>query len=131
MKTILTALLFLAAAGPAAAASSCIVPSVATANVVNVTRDGNLSHYRVAINITNATGGTQASNTLQFVDIYHDRQKLDAIGIPPLHPNGSYKAYYTFTRSSDAGDGTTKLHLPIRMVQPVCTATAPAATVTF
>ena len=95
-----------------------------------MTRDGNLNHYRIAIKILNATSSSQASGTLQFVDIYHDRQKLDAIGVPPLRSSGSYKAFYTFTRSTDAGNGTTTLHLPIRMTQPPCAGTS-VRTVTF
>lgn len=132
MKAILTALFLLAATGPAfAASSSCVVPTVSSASVVDVSHDGNLNHYRVAMTIVNDGNTAQASNTLQFVDIYHDRQKLDAIGVPPLKPGGSYKAFYTFTRSNDAGDGTTTLHVPMRMVQPVCSAAEPARTVTF
>lgn len=131
MKAILTALFLLVTTTCALATPSCIVPTVTSANVVNVAHDGNLNHYRVAINIANTTDGTQAGNTLQFVDVFHARQKLDAIGVPPLHPGKSYQAFYTFTRSSDAGDGTTTLLLPIRMVQPACTAAMPARTITF
>jgi hypothetical protein len=80
--------------------------------------------------LSNKTSGVQASNTLQFIDIYHARQRLDAIGVPPLRAGGSYQAFYTFTRAADAGDGTTTLFLRMRMVQPVCGA-APATTVTF
>jgi hypothetical protein len=131
MKPILTALFMLLALAPVPANASCIVPSVASARVVDVSHDGNLNHYRIEMTILNNANAAQASNTLQFVDIYHARQRLDAIGVPPLRPGGSYKAFYTFTRSGDAGDQTTTLHLPMRLVQPACVVTPPARTITF
>ncbi len=130
MKLIFTALYLLAATSPAFAASPCVAPTVTSAIVDNVSHDGNLNHYHIAMTISNRTDSSQASNTLQFVDVYHDRQRLDAIGVPPLRSGASYKAFYTFARSSDAGGGTTTLHLPIRMVQPACAAAA-VRTITF
>ena len=130
MKTIFTALFLLTTTVPALANTTCVAPSVRSARVNNIAHDGNLNHYLVEMVVSNVTNSAQASNTLQFVDIYNDRQKLDAIGVPPLRPGASYTAYYTFTRSSDAGDGTTDLKLRTRMVQPACD-TAPARTVTF
>jgi opacity protein-like surface antigen len=108
--------------GPVAA--QCIAPTVAAARIGGVTRSDGLNHYRVVMNIENAHDA-QPSDTLQFVDIYHDGVKLDAIGVPPLKSSGSYSAAYTFTRSSDAGEGTTTLNLQIEMRQPVCKITGP------
>ncbi len=130
MKVMATILILMSAIVPAAA-NTCVAPTVSSARVVDVSHDGNLNHYRIEMTILNNTSATQARNTMQFVDIYKNHQKLDAIGIPPLHPGGSYKAYYTLSRSSEAGEGSVTLNLLTRVVQPACAATAPARTITF
>jgi len=120
MIRFIAAVLFLVAlAPPAAPAATCMGPNPAIGPVAvkSVTNDGGTSEYHLAGTVTNLGSVGQPSNTLQFVDIYVDRVKLDDRGIPPLAPGQSYTFGYTFVRSADAGNGTTTVHFRVRMVQ--------------
>jgi CARDB len=126
LQTLAAAVLAASSVGQAAA---CTAPAVTAAHVANVTRDAGTNLYHLAITVTNS-GSAQPNNTLQSVDVSYARQKLDALSVPPLQAGGTYTANYTFRRSSDAGDGTTRLHLLLDMRQPACTSSSPF-TVTF
>ena len=119
-KPVLTAALVLACTPAALAASPCTGadPALTSAAVKNVTTDGGINHYTISGVVTNVGTAKQASNVLQFVDIYRDREKMDNIGIPPLKPGQSYTYSWTFDRSTGAGQGTTRLHLRLRMTNP-------------
>lgn len=120
LKPFLAAALVLACTPAALAATPCAGadPALTSAAVKNVTTDGGINHYSISGVVTNTGRARQASNVLQFVDVYRDREKLDNIGIPPLKPGQSYTFSWTFDRSTEAGDGTTRLHLRLRMTNP-------------
>jgi subtilase family serine protease len=115
----LAALSVLALAPPAALAVTCAGanPAITSVTVKNVTTSGGISTYHMVGTVTNLGSQAQPSNTLQFVDIYIDRQKRNDRGIPPLAPGQSYTFGFDWPRSSDAGPGTTTVHFQIRMVQ--------------
>lgn len=100
-------------------AATCAGPNPAITSVVvkNVTNDGLTSQYHISGTVKNLGSEAQPSNTLQFVDIYVDRMKRNDRGIPPLRPGESYQFGYTWTRSVNAGSGSTTAHFRIRMVQ--------------
>lgn len=122
LKTLTLAALAAVLAMPpvhaAAAGCSGADPALSQVVVKNVTQVGGLNEYHLTGTVTNTGSQKQASNVLQFVDIYRDREKMDNIGIPPLKPGQSYTFGWKFQRSQDAGDNTTRLHFRLRMVQP-------------
>jgi hypothetical protein len=109
LRSIFALFLAVAAAPSAAAAATCAGPNPAIASVAvkSSTTNGQLNTYHIVGTVTNLGGQAQASNTLQFVNIFVDRQKRDDRGIPPLKPGQSYAFGYDWTRASDAGAGTT------------------------
>jgi hypothetical protein len=46
---------------------------------------------------------------LQSLDVLQDGERVDRVGLQPLRPKQSQRVTYAFDRSSDAGDGTTRL----------------------
>jgi subtilase family serine protease len=120
MTRVLSVLVFAALVSPvgtSAATCAGANPAIASVVVKNVTTSGNLSSYHIVGTVTNRGSQAQPSNTLQFVDIYVDRQKRNDRGIPPLAPGQSYTFGFDWSRSSDAGQGTTTVHFQLRMVQ--------------
>lgn len=120
MIRILTALFAALALAPnAARAQGCAGPNpaITALAVKNVSTSGNLSTYHIGGTVTNLGTQAQPSNTLQFVDIYIDTQKRNDRGIPPLAPGQTYNFGFDWTRSSDAGAGTTIARFRMRMVQ--------------
>lgn len=119
MIRVLTAALFAAFLAPlGASAASCTGanPAITSAVVKNVTSAGQLNTYHMTGTVTNLGTAGQSSSTLQFVDIYVDGQKRNDRGIPPLAPGQSYNFGYDWSRSSDAGPGSTTIRFRIRMV---------------
>ena len=128
MKTILVTLLALAfTATAASAACNGADPSIASVAVSNVTSTGGLNHYHVRGTVTNIGSQAQPSNTLQFVNIYENGQKLDDKGIPPLAPGQSYQFEYVSDRSVQAGVGSSKLVFRLDVEQPASAECGPAA----
>jgi hypothetical protein len=117
-----TALVLLAALAlvpsPANAACAGPDPSIASVSLAHVSTSGGLSTYRFSGSIVNAGNAAQASNVLQFVDVFQSGEKSNSIGIPPLRPHQSYAFSYSAQRSNDAGSGTTKLLFRLRMKSP-------------
>ncbi len=115
----LAAVAVLALAPSAGSAAVCAGPNPAITSVAvkHVTTNGSINTYDIAGTVTNLGSQKQASNTLQFVDIYIDRQKRNERGIPPLAPGQSYSFAFNWSRSTDAGPGTTTVHFRIRTVQ--------------
>jgi hypothetical protein len=103
---------------PANAACSGPDPSIASVSLGHVSTNGGLSTYRFNGSIVNAGNATQASNVLQFVDVFQSGEKSNSIGIPPLRLHQSYAFSYSAQRSADAGSGTTKLLFRLRMKSP-------------
>ena len=84
--------------------------TIASVTVKSVAPQGALNHYTISTTVVNSGGMPQPNGTLQFVNIYQEvGEKLDARGIPPLRPGESYTFAWSYVRSRDAGDGTTKL----------------------
>jgi|HubBroStandDraft_4_1064222.scaffolds.fasta_scaffold00004_91 hypothetical protein len=113
---VLTAGLFaLALVSTAAPAATCAGPNPAITSVVvkSVTSTGTVDVYHLVGTVTNLGSQGQPSNTLQFVDIYTDTVKHDDRGIPPLGAGKSYTFGYDWTRSADAGKGTTTMQFRI------------------
>jgi hypothetical protein len=110
LRTILATLLLLA---PAAVASAATCPGtdpqITSVAVVTSVRSGALVHYHLSGKVVNLGAASQASNVLQSVDIFDADDKLDTKSIPPLAAGQSFTFTYVFTRSGDAGAGTTTL----------------------
>ena len=128
-------ILFILALTPLEApAATCSGPNPAITSVAvkNVTSNASTNEYHIVGTVTNLGSQAEPSNTLQFVDVYVDRMKRTDRGIPPLRPGQSYQFGYTWTRSVDAGTGTTTAHFRIRMVQGSdCNPTNGTNSVTF
>lgn len=93
-----------------AAASSCSTagPAVTGATVRSVTRNGDLNHYVIAIQVTNTGRSTQPGNTLQSVDVLQNDVKVDQKGVLPLRPGQTTTVTYAFDRAVEAASGTTQ-----------------------
>lgn len=98
---------------------------------------GGINHYTISISVTNRGHMKQASNVLQFVDIFQEGVKRDSRSIPPLRPGQTFTTSYIYSRSSDAGTGATNLMLRLHMRQPAspgaanCSTANDSATVSF
>jgi hypothetical protein len=122
--------------GPATAACAGPDPSIVSVSAGHAVTSGGLSTYRLSGSVVNAGNAAQASNVLQFVDVFQGTDKVNSIGIPPLRPHQSYAFSYAAQRSSDAGAGTTKILFRLRMKQPAgssanCNAGNDSFTLTF
>lgn len=118
--TILTLLaLTLISTGVASAACAGADPAITAVSVKSVTSQGasGVNRYNIVGTVVNAGSEGQASNVLQFVDIYENGDKLDSRGIPPLKPGQSYTFSYAVMRSADAGKGTGILSFRLDMRQ--------------
>jgi hypothetical protein len=111
MIRFLTAILSAAALVPTGASAACLGPNPAITHVAvsSHSTSGQVSRYHLVGTVTNLGSAGQPSNVLQFVDIWHDTDKMDSRGIPPIPIGGSYNFSYDWMRASDAGPGTTKL----------------------
>lgn len=121
LKTIAFATLGLGLAVTAAgSAATCAGadPAITAVAVANVTPAGGVEQYHIAGTVVNRGSQGQASDVLQFVDVYQNGQRLDAKSIPPLAAGQSFTFTYVAERSTDAGKGTTTLHFQLRMRQP-------------
>ncbi len=118
-RLLAVSLFFLALSPARAPAAGCAGPNPAITSVVvkNVTSNGSSNVYHMVGTVTNLGTQAEASNTLQFVNIYVDQMKRDDRGIPPLAPGQSYTFGYDWTRSAQAGNGTTTAHFRIEMRQ--------------
>ncbi len=84
-------------------------PAIVSVAVKNVEPDGALSRYVLSVDVANHGAASQASNTLQSVDIYQDGTKVGQKGVPPLKAGQAYAFPFSFERNSNSPDGTTKL----------------------
>lgn len=119
MIRVLFATLSVALVSPlGASAASCAGanPAITSVVVKNVSSVGQVNTYHMVGTVTNLGTQGQPSNTLQFVDIYVDGQKHNDRGIPPLPAGRSYTFGFDWSRSSDAGTGTTTVRFRVRMV---------------
>ncbi|MFZ0575843.1 MAG: hypothetical protein WA304_10815 [Candidatus Cybelea sp.] len=120
MRIIILTAVLLAQLSVNAAAAGCAGadPAITSVRVQSVTNDGSLNHYTLVGRVTNLGNQRQASNVLQFVDIYQDATRLEDRGVPPLAPGQSYPFSYVWQRASDAGKNTTTFDFRLRMTSP-------------
>jgi subtilase family serine protease len=105
--------LFLALTSPpAVVASSCGAPAITNAGIQSTSTSGDVRFTRVAITVVNH-GPAQAPSILQSVDVYQNGSKVDQKGVPPLKAGASATVTYTFKRSAEAHDDTTRLRLQL------------------
>jgi hypothetical protein len=95
------------------AGAPCANPSIIATNVQSVANNGQLNHYTIAIEVQNVGDLEQPGNLLQSIDVFKDGQRIDRIGLQPLHPGQMQTVTFGFDRASDAGDGTTRLTFAI------------------
>jgi hypothetical protein len=132
VQTLLFALAALAPSAAPAAGCAGANPAITSVTVKNVTSSGQLSTYHIVGTVTNLGSQRQSSNTLQFVDIYVDQMKRNDRGVPPLAPGQSYTFGFDWSRSTDAGAGTTTVQFRVRMVQGAnCNSSNATNSVTF
>lgn len=130
---------FFVAHAPGLAKPTCAGadPAIVSASVQSTNSDGRVSRYSLAVRVVNLGRAKQPSNLLQSIDVYENGIKLDTKGLPPLRPGQGYTFRYVYQRSTDAGAGTTELHLQLSVRQPSppgkqdCNAANDAFTVTF
>ena len=120
MRTIILTAVLLAQLSVNAAAAGCAGadPAITSVRVQNVTGNGSVNHYTMVGRVTNLGNQRQASNVLQFVDIYQNGTRLEDRGVPPLAPGQSSTFSYVWQRASDAGKNTTTFDFRIRMTSP-------------
>ncbi len=120
IRSITLAIFATALAPLAAPAATCAGadPAITTVKMQNVTSSGSLNYYHMVGTVTNLGAAAQASNVLQFVDIYRDGQRLDDRGIPPLGPGKSYTFSFVWPRAVDAGQNSTTMRFSIRFRDP-------------
>jgi hypothetical protein len=137
-KMLIGALALLATATPAFA-SPCngVDLAVGSVSVKNVSTSGGLNHYNITGSVTNVGSASQGADALQFVDIYQGKDKLDSRSVPPLNASQSYTFSYISTRSTDAGNGTTRLRFQLNVKHPspadsqICNMANDSFTLTF
>ncbi len=113
-----TSLLALILAQSPGAACSGANPAIVSAGVQHVTQLGGTTVYHLNVAVVNLGRMRQASNVLQFVDVFLDDNKIDARGIPPLAPGQRYTFGFDYRRSSDAGDGSSTVRFQLDFRQP-------------
>ncbi|HLY01692.1 MAG TPA: CARDB domain-containing protein [Candidatus Cybelea sp.] len=120
MRTLILTAVLLAGLCTDGAAATCAGadPAIVSVKVQNVAGNGSVNHYTLVGRVTNLGNRKQASNVLQFVDIYQNGTRLEDRGVPPLAPGQSYTFSYDWQRAMDAGSGTTTLHFSLRMTSP-------------
>jgi hypothetical protein len=120
LRVTILVLLLVLSQGSAPAAASCVGadPAIVSATSRLVSSDGGANRYRLTVTVVNVGNRRQASNVLQFVDIFEHKIKLDSKGVPPLRPGQRYAFTYDYVRASDAGDGTASFRFQLNMRQP-------------
>jgi len=120
MRTVILTAVLLAGLSANGAAAGCAGadPAIVSVKVQNVTNNGSANHYTLVGRVTNLGTAKQASNVLQFVDIYRNGTRLEDRGVPPLAAGQSYTFSYDWQRASDAGTGTTTMRFSLRMTSP-------------
>jgi hypothetical protein len=96
-----------------ATSPSCANPTILSTAVQNVTTNGDLNHYTIAITVQNQGTVRQPKNLLQSIDVFKAGQRIDRIGLQPLGPGQSQTVTFGFDRSTDAGDRSTRLRFAI------------------
>ncbi|MBV8356030.1 MAG: hypothetical protein JO101_11960 [Candidatus Eremiobacteraeota bacterium] len=93
-------------------------PAITSVKVAGMTPSGDTNIYHLSGTVTNLGSKKQASNVLQFVDVYLNGTKVDSRGVRPLAPGQSYTFGYDLKRASDAGMRTSHLRFQMNFRQP-------------
>lgn len=94
-------------------------PAIVSVRVAGSSQQAGNTIYHLIGVVQNVGTAKQASNVLQFVDVdIGGTGKVDTRGIPPLKPGQKYTFGYDFKRSSDAGNGSSRLHFKLDFRQP-------------
>ena len=107
---IVAQLLVAPAAAPACSGAD---PAITSAGVKNVTHQGAVNNYAIAVTVVNRGDAGQPSNLLESVNILQDATKVGRKGIPPLKPGQSYTFTYEFVRSDEAVPRSTRLRFQL------------------
>ena len=118
MLTIAALFVFAQSASVMAATCSGAYPAITGVSVKQLSSTGGLNQYQLTGTVVNQGTSGQSNNTLQSVDIYLVRDKLDAKSIPPLAAGQSATFTYVYQRSSDSGAGTTTLNFKVDVTNP-------------
>jgi hypothetical protein len=115
LDVLLTALSlpFLAMTSPA-----CADPAIASAVATQVSDNGDLTTFDVAVSVKNAGRAAEPSSLLQSVQVFQDATKVDQIGAPPLAPGRAATVHYRFSRSSEARARSTHLRFKLVLSDP-------------
>jgi hypothetical protein len=135
---LIVAIVFLAASPPAFA-SQCngVDLAVGSVSVKSVSTSGGLNRYHITGIVTNVGSASQRADALQSVDIYQGKEKLDSKSVPPLKAGQSFTFSYISGRSTDAGNGTTRLRFQLNVRRPspadsqICNMANDSFTLTF
>jgi hypothetical protein len=93
-------------------ASGCGAPVITNAGIQSTSTSGDLRFTRVAVTVVNR-GASQPSSMLQSVNVYQNGSKVDQKSVPPLRAGASKTVTYTFKRSAEANDDTTRLRVQL------------------
>ena len=118
-RTLILVAIALALVPAGVSAQRCLGgnPAITHVEVQSTHVMGKMNQYVLVGTVKNLGTANQPSNTLQFVDIYNEAQRVDSKSIPPLPASGTYHFTYDWNRAVDAGAGSTKFVFKIRMVQ--------------
>lgn len=94
---------------------------ITSVKVESASQDAGNTIYHLLGTVENVGTTKEASNFLQFVDVYiSGTGKVDSRGVPPLGPGQKYNFGYDFKRSSDAGAGSSELRFQLDFREPDC-----------
>ena len=104
------------APGAAPPAPSCdeADPAVTAAQLVSTSRVGGLYKYAIGSSVVNRGARAQLHTVSQRVEFYVDGTRTQVQTVPPLPVEGVYNFVFAFTRSVEAGKGTTTIEIRYR-----------------
>ena len=106
----------------AATTNACVGPTITNAVATQAGTNGNLTSYDVAVTVKNTGSQAEPASLLQSVQVYQDQTKVDQKGTQPLAAGASTTVHYSFSRSSEAEQGSTHLHFRLVLKDPHGTA---------
>ncbi|HEV2262521.1 MAG TPA: hypothetical protein VGR69_09575 [Candidatus Rubrimentiphilum sp.] len=115
---VLVALAFFEPVAATASTCSGADPAITSVSVKDQTSNGSITDYTISGTVVNLGRKGQASNVLQFVDIFEHGIRRDSKSILPLRAGQSAYFTYVYSRSSDAGAGTAHLRFTMRFRNP-------------
>lgn len=95
-------------------------PAITSVSVKNVATSNALNHYTIVGTVTNVGAQGQAHNVIQTIEIFDGAQQVNAKGIPPLPVGHGVQFTYVWSRSADAGNGTTVFNFKLKTPDVDC-----------